>query len=103
MEIKRPIDTKRKKIFRGRALWGLGAGASDGLDDGFGADWAEALGETGWDLSGAGLSVSLSAGLSLSLSADFSGLSCGAAFLTGTTGVCFLWIWPRTTAQAGGL
>ena len=91
MEVKRPIDTKRKKIFRGRALWGFGAGASDGLGDELDADWVATLSDADWDLS-------------VGLSPDFSGLSGGGGtFLTGTTGVCFLWIWPRTTAQAGGL
>ena len=79
VEIKSPRATRRKKILSGRGLC-LGVGAPDG---------------------GVGEGVLSTAGLSAAdLSVVLSG--CGS-FLAGTAVVCFLWIWARVTAQAGGL
>ena len=92
MEPKRPMETMRKKILRGRGLWALGLGVAGAEGVGAATDW----------IAGAG-AEDFSAGLPVSFSVGFSvGFSGAGAFLV-TTGVCFLWIWARVTAQAGGL
>src|ERR1700685_2504847 len=75
VEVKRPTDTMRKKIFSG-SVCGFGTA---------GLGWA----------GGAGPNFDLCAGATI-----FSG---GGSFLTGTTVVCFLCNWPSVTIQAGGL
>ena len=45
VETKRPIATRRKKNFKGRALWGLGVADSFDLDGTFAADWGDRLGD----------------------------------------------------------
>ncbi len=82
----RPMATRRKKTFNGMALCVLGAGT--GAEDG-----------AGMDVPGCA-ALAAAPGVVAILSADFSGVG---GFLTGTTVVCFLCIWPRVTAQAGGL
>ena len=75
--MKRPIETRRKKHFRGSGLWGFGTAARVGWDESMDADCEE---DAACDLSG----VDSREG---ALSACLSG---GGIFLTGTMGVCFL-------------
>ena len=83
METKRPMETRRKKNFRGRGLWEFGC-SFVGWFGCFGWCRAESCGD--WTLSG------------VALSAGFSG---GGSFLTGTMGVCFLWIWREHDGPGG--
>lgn len=69
--MKSPTATSRKKHFRGRGLWDLGAAVG-----------ADSEGEAGDDCGFSRVALS-EEGLSTCLSGE-------ASFLTGTIGVCFL-------------
>ena len=88
VEKARPTETKRKKILRGSALWGVGAGLSAGLGEGCVEEEEEARSEescfSARGLSSDAIFTGISSAWDFSLTEEVRGL------LTGRTAVCFL-------------